>query len=65
MCHIGAVNNFPRISLDFVVKIGYIIRMIKNGKKQNVVVRASTTISRPSSDCHNLATFAENAAQIY
>ena len=37
MCHIGAVNNFPRISLDFVVKIGYIIRMIKNGKKQNVV----------------------------
>ena len=28
MCHIGAVNNFPRISLDFVVKIGYIILML-------------------------------------
>jgi len=37
MCHIDAVNNFPGISLDFVVKMGYIIRMIKNGKLQNVV----------------------------
>jgi hypothetical protein len=51
------VNNFPGISLDFVVKMGYIIPMIKNGKKQNVVstTRKQNLAAAKACDTYNEA----------